>query len=112
MWLTPALPPKEGKSDPGHDLYAMVTSFTTSKHKVGRTIHFSRIGRPTLSGVKIQSYGSSLSGSPEKFLTDLSPHRGVGVDDRFRDPLGLPRLDFRESIREEVLVAGQPRNER
>ncbi|MFK4362727.1 hypothetical protein ABH939_006262 [Rhodococcus sp. 27YEA6] len=29
MWLTPALPPKGGRSDLGHDLYAMVTSFTT-----------------------------------------------------------------------------------
>lgn len=28
MWLTPALPPKGGRSDFGHDLYAMVTSFT------------------------------------------------------------------------------------
>ena len=29
MWLTPALPPKGGRSDLGHHLYAMVTSFTT-----------------------------------------------------------------------------------
>lgn len=82
MWLTPALPPKGGRSDLGHDLYAMVTSFTALHMPwVVRFVHTNRTAHAELR--QVQRYESSLSGSPEKLLTDLPPHRGVGVDDRF-----------------------------
>ncbi len=63
MWLTPALPPKGGRSDLGHHLYAMVTSFTTLDMPQA-VDSFSRIGRPSRNGVTVQRYGSSLPAAP------------------------------------------------